>query len=61
MPMWNQVLSNMTYFNHYEKSPYSALPGALIRWEQQKQTKDVQREEIFVELENIWEWTTGEI
>jgi hypothetical protein len=48
----------MTYFSHYEKSPYSTLLGALIRWEQQKQTKDVYREEIFVELENIWDWTS---
>jgi hypothetical protein len=34
------------------------LLGALIRREQQKQTKDVYREEIFVELENIWDWTS---
>jgi len=59
--MYSQVSTDMTYIHHYEKSPYSALLGALIRWEQQQQTKDVHREEIFVELENIWEWTTGEI
>jgi hypothetical protein len=51
----------MTYFDHYENSPYSILLGALIRWEQQKKTKDIHRKEIFVELENIWDWTTREI
>jgi len=46
----SQTSANMTYFNHYEKSPNSALLGALIKWEQQKQTKDVHREQISVEL-----------
>jgi hypothetical protein len=44
-----------------KKSPCCALLGALIRREQQKQTKDVHREKIFVELEKNREWTTGEI
>jgi hypothetical protein len=48
-------------FQSLWKEPNSALLGALIRREQQKQTKDVHSEEIFVELENIWEWTTREI
>jgi hypothetical protein len=31
MLMCSQLSTNMTYFNHYEESPYYPLLGALIR------------------------------